>query len=83
MRRAGIAQDQTLFELKQNVRMNSEGMNNVLIHPELHEIEATKDRCILVLPAASDTKVEALGLKCQLCKFVQIPSILAKLIKAA
>jgi hypothetical protein len=82
MGRTGIAQDQAFFELKQSIGMNPQWMDDVLIHSKFHEIEATEHRGVLILPAASDVKIVALGLVSYFCKFVQIPLIAPKLIEA-
>ena len=42
--------------------MYAQGMDNILIHPKFHEIEATKDGGILILPATRNAKIKALGL---------------------
>src|SRR3546814_1635130 len=80
---SGVAEDQALLELKQNVRMDTQRMDDVLVHPEFHEVEAAENRRVLVLPAAGDTEIEPFCLISQFRQLVQIPLVAAKLVEAA
>ena len=61
--------------------MNSQRMDNILIHPEFHEIKATEYCGVLVLPSTRYSQVKPFRLKSKLRQFMLVPLISAKLIK--
>src|SRR3546814_8097689 len=63
--------------------MDTQRMDDVLVHPEFHEVEAAENRRVLVLPAAGDTEIEPFCLISQFRQLVQIPLVAAKLVEAA
>src|SRR5580704_19455521 len=73
--RSRITQNQALFQFKQSVLMDSERMDDILIHPEFHEVESAENRGVLILPATGNTEVQPFSLKRQLRELMRVPTI--------